>query len=115
MDKIIYVIGIGEDGAGGLTPQSLSRVQESEVLFGGERQLSFFSRYSGEKIVLQGGLETFADKLEGLYRERQTVVLASGDPLFYGIAGFLVRRFGPQHVQVVPHYTSVQLAFARLG
>ncbi|CAH1205344.1 Cobalamin biosynthesis bifunctional protein CbiET [Paenibacillus auburnensis] len=115
MDKIIYIIGIGEDGAGGLTPQSLSRVQESEVLFGGERQLSFFSRYCGEKIVLQGGLEAFADKLEGLYRERQTVVLASGDPLFYGIAGFLVRRFGPQHVEVVPHYSSVQLAFARLG
>lgn len=115
MDKLIYVIGIGEDGAGGLTPQSLRRVQESEVLLGGERQLSFFSRYSGEKIVLQGGLERFADKLDGLYRERQTVVLASGDPLFFGIAGYLVRRFGAQQVEVVPHYSSVQLAFARLG
>ncbi|WP_339223415.1 precorrin-6y C5,15-methyltransferase (decarboxylating) subunit CbiE [Paenibacillus sp. FSL H8-0332] len=115
MDNLIYVIGIGEDGAGGLTPDSLSIVNNSEVLLGGERQLNFFSRYRGEKIVLQGGLKPFTDKLEEVWRERRTVVLASGDPFFFGIAGYLVRRFGPEHVEVIPHYSSVQLAFARLG
>ncbi|MEK5466942.1 precorrin-6y C5,15-methyltransferase (decarboxylating) subunit CbiE [Paenibacillus sp. FSL R7-0210] len=115
MDNLIYVIGIGEDGAGGLTPDSLSIVNNSEVLLGGERQLNFFGRYRGEKIVLQGGLKPFTDKLEEVWRERRTVVLASGDPFFFGIAGYLVRRFGPEHVEVIPHYSSVQLAFARLG
>lgn len=115
MDNLIYVIGIGEDGAGGLTPDSLSIVNNSEVLLGGERQLNFFGRYSGEKIVLQGGLKPFSDKLEEVWRERRTVVLASGDPFFFGIAGYLVRRFGHEHVEVIPHYSSVQLAFARLG
>ncbi|CAM4471210.1 precorrin-6y C5,15-methyltransferase (decarboxylating) subunit CbiE [Paenibacillus typhae] len=115
MDNVIYVIGIGEDGAGGLTAQSLRRIEESEVLCGGERQLSFFPRYSGQKLVLQGGLEAFAERLDGIYRECRAVVLASGDPLFFGIAGYLVRRFGSQRVEVIPHYSSVQLAFARLG
>ncbi|WP_405109477.1 precorrin-6y C5,15-methyltransferase (decarboxylating) subunit CbiE [Paenibacillus sp. FSL K6-1217] len=115
MDNLIYVIGIGEDGAGGLTPDSLSIVNNSEVLLGGERQLNFFGRYRGEKIILQGGLKPFTDKLEEVWRERRTVVLASGDPFFFGIAGYLVRRFGPEHVEVIPHYSSVQLAFARLG
>lgn len=115
MGNVIHVIGIGEDGAGGLTPDSLSLVNNSEVLLGGERQLGFFGTYAGEKIVLQGGLKPFTDKLEEVWRERRTVVLASGDPLFFGIAGYLVRRFGPEHVQVIPHYSSVQLAFARLG
>ncbi|MHA6531521.1 precorrin-6y C5,15-methyltransferase (decarboxylating) subunit CbiE [Paenibacillus sp. BAC0078] len=115
MADIIYIIGIGEDGAGGLTPDSLSKVQRSEVLLGGERQLSFFSGYQGEKIVLKNGLKAFADKLEEVWRERRAVVLASGDPLFFGIAGYLVRRFGPENVEVIPHYSSVQLAFARLG
>ncbi|WP_379160476.1 precorrin-6y C5,15-methyltransferase (decarboxylating) subunit CbiE [Paenibacillus sp. sgz5001063] len=115
MADIIYIIGIGEDGAGGLTPDSLSKVHESEVLLGGERQLSFFSTYHGEKIVLKNGLKAFADKLEEIWKERRVVVLASGDPLFFGIAGYLVRRFGPEHVEVIPHYSSVQLAFARLG
>ncbi|MBW4085461.1 precorrin-6y C5,15-methyltransferase (decarboxylating) subunit CbiE [Paenibacillus sp. S150] len=115
MADIIYIIGIGEDGAGGLAPDSLSKIQRSEVLLGGERQLSFFTAYKGEKIVLKNGLKAFADKLEEVWRERRAVVLASGDPLFYGIAGYLVRRFGPEHVEVIPHYSSVQLAFARLG
>ncbi|MEK4330067.1 precorrin-6y C5,15-methyltransferase (decarboxylating) subunit CbiE [Paenibacillus sp. FSL R7-0312] len=115
MGNLIYVIGIGEDGAGGLTPDSLSKVNNSEVLLGGERQLNFFGGYTGEKIVLQGGLTPFTDKLEKVWKKRRTVVLASGDPLFFGIAGYLVRKFGPEHVEVIPHYSSVQLAFARLG
>lgn len=87
MDNLIYVIGIGEDGAGGLTPDSLSIVNNSEVLLGGERQLNFFGRYRGEKIALQGGLKPFTDKLEEVWRERRTVVLASGDPFFLGLPG----------------------------
>lgn len=116
MANVIYIIGIGEDGAGGLTPGSLRKVQESEVLLGGERQLSFFSRYDGEKITLQGGLKPFADKLEGLWKAgKRIAVLASGDPLFFGIGGYLAKRFGPEQVEVIPHYSSVQLAFSRLG
>jgi precorrin-6Y C5,15-methyltransferase (decarboxylating) len=114
--NVIYIIGIGEDGAGGLTPGSLRKVQESEVLLGGERQLSFFSWYDGEKITLHGGLKPFADKLEGLWKAgKRIAVLASGDPLFFGIGGYLAKRFGPEQVEVIPHYSSVQLAFARLG
>lgn len=67
------------------------------------------------KSFCKAGWKPFTDKLEGLWRERRTVVLASGDPLFFGIAGYLVRKFGPEHVEVIPHYSSVQLAFARLG
>ncbi|AIQ16937.1 cobalamin biosynthesis protein CbiE [Paenibacillus sp. FSL H7-0357] len=116
MANVIYIIGIGEDGAGGLTPGSLRKVQESEVLLGGERQLSFFSRYDGEKITLQGGLKPFADKLEGLWKAgKRIAVLASGDPLFFGIGGYLAKRFGPEQVEVIPYYSSVQLAFSRLG
>lgn len=112
MANVIYIIGIGEDGAGGLTPGSLRKVQESEVLLGGERQLSFFSRYDGEKITLQGGLKPFADKLEGLWKAgKRIAVLASGDPLFFGIGGYLAKRFGPEQVEVIPYYSSVQLAF----
>ncbi|AIQ51690.1 bifunctional cobalt-precorrin-7 (C(5))-methyltransferase/cobalt-precorrin-6B (C(15))-methyltransferase [Paenibacillus sp. FSL R7-0331] len=115
MDNVICVIGIGEDGAGGLTTQSLRIIEECGVLCGGERQLSFFPRFTGKTITLQGGLERFAERLDQVHREHKTVVLASGDPLFFGIAGYLVRRFGPQQVEVIPHYSSVQLAFARLG
>ena len=43
------------------------------------------------------------------------VVLASGDPMFYGIGSTLVRLLGAERVTVLPHPSSVSLAAARLG
>src|SRR5207248_4624414 len=42
------------------------------------------------------------------------VVLASGDPLFYGVARYLCDRLGKEHFEVLPHVSSMQLAFARI-
>ncbi|ASA20041.1 precorrin-6y C5,15-methyltransferase (decarboxylating) subunit CbiE [Paenibacillus donghaensis] len=115
MGNLIHIIGIGEDGAGGLAPYSLRKVLESEVLLGGERQLAFFNGYAGEKRVLKGGLGGLPERLKVLSQTQSVVVLASGDPLFFGIAGYLSSRLGAERVEVIPHYSSVQLAFARLG
>lgn len=115
MGNRIVIIGIGEDGAGGLSPESLVKIAESDVLLGGERQLSFFPAYDRETVMIKGGLQAVADRLAEAAVNRKAVVLASGDPLFFGIAGYLVRRFGAGNVEVIPHYSSVQLAFARLG
>ncbi|MER3420413.1 MAG: precorrin-6y C5,15-methyltransferase (decarboxylating) subunit CbiE, partial [Chloroflexota bacterium] len=46
---------------------------------------------------------------------RRVTVLASGDPLFYGIGGLLVRRLGREALVFHPHVTCVALAFARIG
>jgi precorrin-6Y C5,15-methyltransferase (decarboxylating) len=43
------------------------------------------------------------------------VVLASGDPMFYGIGSTLARLLGPRRLRVLPHPSSVSLAAARLG
>ncbi len=42
------------------------------------------------------------------------VVLAGGDPLFYGIARYLMDRLGKDHFEVLPHVSSMQMAFARI-
>lgn len=110
MDKRIVIIGIGDDGADSLLPQYLRRVEQSERLVGGERQLAFFPRYEGEKVVIKGGLSELADTLDG--NDKNTVVLASGDPLFYGIGGYLAKKCD---ADVYPYVSSVQLAFARMG
>lgn len=43
------------------------------------------------------------------------VVLATGDPLCFGIAGALIEKLGRERVVVLPHLSSLQLAAARLG
>ena len=46
--------------------------------------------------------------------DKKIVVLASGDPLFYGVARYLCDKLGKDRFEVVPHVSSMQLAFARV-
>jgi precorrin-6y C5,15-methyltransferase (decarboxylating), CbiE subunit len=40
--------------------------------------------------------------------------VAGGDPLFYGVARYLCEKLGKEHFEVLPHVSSMQLAFARV-
>ncbi|AJY76928.1 bifunctional cobalt-precorrin-7 (C(5))-methyltransferase/cobalt-precorrin-6B (C(15))-methyltransferase [Paenibacillus beijingensis] len=115
MDNRIHIIGIGDDGPKSLTAAYLNLIQEAEVLVGGERHLALFPDIGSERIVLKGGLTQTVDRLIGLQESHRVVVLASGDPLFYGIAGFIAKRAGSGAVSIHPHLSSVQLVFAKMG
>ena len=110
MKQTMKVIGIGDDGQISLLPQYRQWIMESEVLVGGERHLGFFPDHPGEKLVLKGGLAPLLDRLRD--ETRPTVILASGDPLFYGIGGLLKKKLD---VDIYPHLSSIQLAFAKMG
>lgn len=103
-------IGIGDNGVASLLPQYVQWIEQSDVLVGGERVLSFFPYYRGEKIVIQGSLKELVKRLEN--ETRQTVILASGDPLFYGIGSYLASRLS---IDIYPTCSSIQLAFAKMG
>lgn len=102
------MIGIG-DSVETLLPQYQQWIDESEVLVGGDRLLEFFPYYKGEKIVIKGGLPKLVEQLK--QETRQTVILASGDPLFYGIGSYLAKKMS---LEIYPSMSSVQLAFARM-
>lgn len=110
MTQTMKVIGIGDDGQQSLLPLYRSWIEESELLVGGERHLSFFPEYAGEKRVLKGGLTALVEELSS--ETRKTVILASGDPLFYGIGSLLAKKL---NVEIYPHHSSIQLAFAKMG
>ncbi|MFC4103021.1 precorrin-6y C5,15-methyltransferase (decarboxylating) subunit CbiE [Paenibacillus xanthanilyticus] len=110
MERSLKIIGIGDEGPASLPLQALAWITSSGLLVGGERQLDFFPGYEGEKRVIKGGLAQLADELAK--EKRDTVVLASGDPLFYGIGGYLG---GKLKAEIYPNVSSVQLAFARIG
>jgi len=110
MTQPIKVIGIGDDGLESLLPLYRTWIMESELLIGGERHLGFFPAYTGEKRAIKGGLSQLVEQLRS--ETRKTVILASGDPLFYGIGGYLGRKL---NVEIYPYLSSIQLAFARMG
>ena len=114
-DKWLCVMGIGDDGASGLRPDYLARIHAADVLLGSERQLAFFSDFLGEKVVFPAPIAGVVELLYARYNAARVVVLASGDPMFYSIGAYLVKKMGAQAVEVYPHISSVQLAFARAG
>lgn len=113
MSKRILVVGVGGDGPDGLPEKVLARIAAADVLWGGKRLLEFWPDFVGEKRPLSN-IPNMIQSLEKRGDE-QVVVLASGDPGFYGIAGTLLRHFAPDELEIVPHVSSLQLAFARCG
>jgi precorrin-6Y C5,15-methyltransferase (decarboxylating) len=113
--RAVTVIGIGDDGCASLTSRAASAVARAQVLVGGERHLAFFPQFTGETITLKGGLASALERVAALADEHQVCLLASGDPLFFGIGALVARRLGAEHVDFVPAPSSVQWAFARTG
>lgn len=110
--KKILIIGVGDDGAEGLTKQAADQIGAAEVLVGSATLLAKFPNFFGRKEVVGPDLDRLANMLD--LTSGSTVVLASGDPLFYGTARFLCDRLGKDRFDVVPHVSSMQLAFARV-
>lgn len=111
----VTIVGIGDDGCVGLSSRAVNAVVSAGVLVGGERQLAFFPQFRGHRIVVSGGLTKVLDEIEVLSEDNNVCVLASGDPMFFGIGELVVRRVGTGRVNVIPQPSSPQLAFARVG
>jgi precorrin-6Y C5,15-methyltransferase (decarboxylating) len=111
----IDLIGIGADGAAGLRPALIERIQAADFLAGGERHLGYFPDAPGARFVLRDNHSVLLTELNRRLPQQRCVVLASGDPLFYGIGTFLVSHCGADKVRVVPAVSSMQEAFARIS
>jgi len=109
----IYVIGIGEDGLAGLTDAARERIRSAELMVGQQHALALVADMPGERLVVGNNLAEAVARLRKADGKR-IVVVASGDPLFYGVARFLCDKLGKERFEIIPHVSSMQLAFARV-
>ena len=112
MEKV-QILGIGDDGMEGLTPAARQLIVQAELLIGSRSTLSLARAGKGERLEVGADLDGIVKRIEAA-GARRVVVLASGDPLFYGTARYLCDRLGKERFEVVPHVSSMQLAFARV-
>ncbi|MBO1333599.1 precorrin-6y C5,15-methyltransferase (decarboxylating) subunit CbiE [Streptomyces sp. VRA16 Mangrove soil] len=113
------VVGIGADGWPGLPPASRAALAGAEVLIGGPRQLALLpdDACPGERVAWPSPLRPAVPGLLKRYAGRRVAVLASGDPMFYGIGRTLTETVSAHAYafDVLPHPSSVSYACARLG
>lgn len=110
---LILVAGMGM-GPDDLSLGARGWIERAEVLFGGKRHLENFAHHPGTKLALGKSLENSLQELDAVSRNHRTLVLASGDPLFFGIGRRLVEYLGRDRLHVLPNVTTVQALFARL-
>lgn len=113
MHPRIYIIGIGDDGVDSLTGHARSLIESSQRMIGPKALLDKVHFGPSDRVAIGSDLDALRDTLVKS-QERSTVLLVSGDPLFYGIASYLTAAIGKDRFEVVPHVSSMQLAFARI-
>jgi len=109
----IQIVGINQDGLAGLTGRARELVEHADLLVGDPYVLRLIPPSGVNRLVIGSDLEQLAAKLGTVSGER-VVLLAAGDPLFYGVAHFLFDRLGKDRFEVLPHVSTMQLAFARV-
>ncbi|MBX9681351.1 MAG: precorrin-6y C5,15-methyltransferase (decarboxylating) subunit CbiE [Gemmataceae bacterium] len=110
----IHIIGVGSDGVSGVTGRARELLQKANLLVGSDNALGFVREIDAEKLAIGTELGQVVQKLESLSTTQRAVVVATGDPLFYGVARYLCDRLGKERFEVLPHVSTMQLAFARI-
>ncbi|WHT17620.1 precorrin-6y C5,15-methyltransferase (decarboxylating) subunit CbiE [Crossiella sp. CA-258035] len=116
MTEPVTVVGIGADGWPGLAQPAQLEVRAAQVLLGSSRQLDLVpDKVTAERVAWPSPMLPALPGLLERHRGRRICVLASGDPMFFGVGSTLARLLGPQRLRVLPHASSISLACARLG
>ncbi len=110
----LVIVGIGDDGMAGLTESARRVVQGADVLLGAPATLRLLDGTSGRKLTLEAEMPAALRQVREAMTARRPVLVSGGDPLFYGVARYLCDRLGKDQFEVVPHVSSMQLAFARV-
>jgi precorrin-6B C5,15-methyltransferase / cobalt-precorrin-6B C5,C15-methyltransferase len=110
---LVVLAGVGMS-KNDLSLRTLAWIERAEILVGSRRVLSYFADHPGDKRAFQSSMNATLLELEAFSATHRSLVLASGDPLFYGVGKRLVHRLGRERLLVLPGISSVQALFARL-
>ena len=109
----INVIGMGM-GPEDLTARHRRIIAKADILVGGQRLLEHFKDLPAKKKPIRKDIDSIIAFIKEKCKRQKIVVLASGDPLFYGIGHRLTDALGARNIRIFPNINSVAAAFARI-
>jgi len=113
--KKLKIIGIDASNRE-ITDDKKQVIYSSDVIAGGKRHLDLFSDYNGIKLTITNDINGLISKIKKYMDKGLSIsVIASGDPMLFGIGNSLVSEFGIQNVKIYPGVSAVQAALSRLG
>ncbi|MGO8739808.1 precorrin-6y C5,15-methyltransferase (decarboxylating) subunit CbiE [Rhodoblastus sp.] len=110
----LTIVGLGEDGLDGLSLPAKQRIAQARLVIGGARHLRLIGETSGARRAWPSPLQDAFPEILSL-RGEPVVVLATGDPFFYGVGSLLARIVPPAEILCLPRASAFSLAASRLG
>lgn len=111
----LTIIGLGEDGISALSPAARTLIESAEVLVGGRRHLGMVPKSQNvERLHWRSPLSDSMAEI-GKHEGKRVTVLATGDPMWFGIGVTLTRAFGCDAMTIIPAPGAFSLAAARMG
>ena len=114
MTPWLSIIGLGEDGLAGLTPTARALFDQAEVLIGGRRVFAMVPEDGRQRLSWPSPPSALIEEIAAR-RGQRVCVLATGDPLHYGIGVALAKAVPMDEMVVIPAPSAFSLACARLG
>ncbi|NRA66755.1 MAG: precorrin-6y C5,15-methyltransferase (decarboxylating) subunit CbiE [Pseudobacteriovorax sp.] len=115
MKHKISIIGMTESGCIDLPARSFNRIQEASLIFGSASSLGFFAEQNLNLKPFPKPLSDLKSLIDAIDEPSSIVILASGDPLCYGIGSWLHTLLQDYDCQIIPNLSSIQLAAAKTG
>ena len=103
---MINVIGLGPGNTDYIT-------KLGEKLIGGKRNLESIVDFEGEKIEISSNLKEIVEYINN-NKHKQISVIASGDPLIYGIGRYLSKNIDKEDLNIVSGISSLQYIFSKV-
>jgi precorrin-6B C5,15-methyltransferase / cobalt-precorrin-6B C5,C15-methyltransferase len=114
MTKWLTIIGMGEDGWEGLSNRARLAIKSTDVIVGSERLLKLLPKSKAEILEWPQPFSAVVERLKPL-AGRNTVILATGDPMNYGVARKLMEFIPFAEMTIIPHISAFSLAASRMG
>lgn len=110
----LNIIGIGEDGIDGLSPEAGKLLTDAEIIIGGNRHHALTADLKAERLQWPSPFDAMIDTIRS-YKGRKIVILVTGDPLWYSVGARIMKAIPADEIRFHPQVSAFQWAAARLG
>ncbi len=111
--KWLSIIGVGEDGFDRLSKPARALLEQAEVLVSSQRIFNLLGDCDKERITWSNNFSETVEKILAL-KPRKVCILATGDPMFFGIGSTLTRYVSADETDVVPSLSIFSLICAKM-
>lgn len=114
-NKYIDVIGVGPGNPQYILPIAMRKIEQSQILIGGIRNLEAVKQYKKETIEIKNNLKEIVDYIQNNCSNKKIAILVSGDPGYHSLLKYIRNNIKDVNIEVTPGISSFTYIFSKLS